>query len=1064
MKKLWSKKVLPAVSLLLLLPFIFIAWLSATENGLQFIYRYATNYLPGKISIGKLGGSLVTSIRAEKIQYKVNDITLKAEVLSLAWRPAALLSNKVDIRELHLQSLVVKLSGTVKNTEKDQPSLQTELADIYVPWRISLQKVVVDDFKLGLSEKTEEDFILKQVKLDATASLYKQVNIKSLMFITDNAEAHIKGKINPDKNFQHKLSTRWRTNQFANASIEGNGKVEGNLNTLKITQKITGPVQATFKADIQDLLEKLNWQAEASIHTNNPAGKWPGWPGQLKGKLVSKGQTKNGELFANIEVPQIAGTLRGYPLSLKSDIALDKAGIVLNQFQLRTGKTIATATGRLKKKSAINWSISSPNLAEIYPEATGQLYAKGKLSGTPSSPKLTSSFNAKTVDVPGYKIGSIKGEVSLDLFHWQHVNVELAAQSLNIKDFDLKSIDITADNNKLQVKTKTELATAELVFNGKLNASGLQGSLDKADLVSPHFVDWKLKAPATLKLGKNLFLVEPLCWQSLEGKACVTLQKNNETWQSQLEFEKLPLLLLGNWLPVDIKAEGVTNLNANFIFNEPNKLQGQAKITLPPGSVSYPGLENKRDHLDYRGGTMDVTLDDKGLNAIAEITISNENFIKGQLSLPAINLFAIHRHKQALQASARFNINDLTLIEAIIPETQKVKGEIGVNFSISGTLAKPKLVGSAHLKNASLQVPRLGLNINQLSLKSQSDGLEKLDFQLAAQSGQGHILIQGETILNRVDGWPTTLNVKGEKFEASHIPVSHLLVSPVLKIKLQKRTINVSGTVHIPYAKFHPKDVTTAAKVSDDTQIIDGEQVFEEKWLVHTKVRLTLGERVHFSGFGFDGRFAGSLLLQDEPGQLTKAVGEINIPEGRYTAYGQNLQVEHGRLLYTNGPVTNPGLDLRAIRQVDTITAGLKVRGTLNKPSIELFSIPAMGQTDTLAYLLLGRPIENATGKDGEMMAKAALALSLVGGDSLARKLGARFGLDEMRIESSDSGEQASLIIGRYLSPKLYVGYGVGLIESFNTFNVRYQISEKWQLKGESGENQGADLFYTIER
>jgi translocation and assembly module TamB len=69
-----------------------------------------------------------------------------------------------------------------------------------------------------------------------------------------------------------------------------------------------------------------------------------------------------------------------------------------------------------------------------------------------------------------------------------------------------------------------------------------------------------------------------------------------------------------------------------------------------------------------------------------------------------------------------------------------------------------------------------------------------------------------------------------------------------------------------------------------------------------------------------------------------------------------------------------------------------------------------------------------------------------------------------MRVESSDRGDKASLVMGRYLSPKLYVSYGVGLVEAFNTFTVRYQIAEKWQLKAESGEYQGADILYTIDR
>ena len=69
-----------------------------------------------------------------------------------------------------------------------------------------------------------------------------------------------------------------------------------------------------------------------------------------------------------------------------------------------------------------------------------------------------------------------------------------------------------------------------------------------------------------------------------------------------------------------------------------------------------------------------------------------------------------------------------------------------------------------------------------------------------------------------------------------------------------------------------------------------------------------------------------------------------------------------------------------------------------------------------------------------------------------------------MRVESSATGDQAALVVGRYLSPKLYVSYGVGLIESINMLNLRYQISEKWQLEAESGIHHGADFMYTIER
>ena len=387
-----------------------------------------------------------------------------------------------------------------------------------------------------------------------------------------------------------------------------------------------------------------------------------------------------------------------------------------------------------------------------------------------------------------------------------------------------------------------------------------------------------------------------------------------------------------------------------------------------------------------------------------------------------------------------------------------------MNLAASGTLAQPILSGRARVVNGSMQIPRLGLNIDRITLDSLSQDADKINFQLNAHSGDGNLAIQGHTRLDRSAGWPTEISIKGDQFEVARIPEARVQVSPDLQVKLVKRSIDIEGKVHIPYAKLQPKDITTAARVSDDAVIVGGEQAAEEKWQVHTRVRLTLGERVNFYGYGFEGRFGGSLLLEDEPGQLTRATGELNIPEGNYRAYGQRLEVEHGRIIYTGGPLTNPGLDIRAVRHVNEVTAGIYVKGSLNHPQLELFSSPAMGQTDTLAYLLLGGPIENASSEEGEMMAKAALAMALAGGDQLARTLGDRFGFDVMRVESSNKGDQASLVVGRYLSPGLYASYGVGLIETVNTLTLRYQISERWQVKVESGGFQGADILYTIER
>lgn len=1053
MKNTWLTKRRRAITLTLLLPLVFIFWLIGTESGLNFIYQHIKSYIPGYITIGTLQGSLVGPISVTALQYKYNGSLIIVSELTMEWLPAGLITNNLDINRLYLQSLKINLPPS----EKIKPVRPVIVPKLDFPWRIALNDVVIDDFSFN---QVDNNFDVKQIKLIASSKL-NQVKIKSLRLMTSNVELNLNGQLNLQKNYKHKFEVSLRTKLPKNAILESRGYIEGTIKSFKILQSVRGPVQFTFKAEVHELLDKLNWQAEADIISINPEKIWPDWPAKIKGQLTSKGYTEKGQLFAELDISKLRGQLRGSPVSLMSRLQWHNNTLELNHFDLFSGKTKFSAQGKVHSNLNLNWTLTSNNLAEVYPDIQGRLSASGLINGTTSAPNSSATFNVQNIILPEYKVSSIKGNINLDIFHWQKIKVKLAAQSLKYKEYEIKSVDINSDSKNTELKILSKSATTYIKLTSEIRPQALQVRLMKAELLSPHFTTWKLKTPAALKIFNNQFLLEPFCILSTEGSVCLTLQKNNDIWQSHIEVSKFPLMVFNPFLPVDLKLEGVTDATADFSLS--SQLMGYAEIKLLPGFVSYPLPGGEREKLQYRNGTVDVTLNNQEIKVSSELSINNTDYFKGQLILPNVKHSILNSYKQQLQATAQLNIKNIGLLEAFAPEVQSLKGEMGFKLAVSGTFSHPKINGNVYLNNGSLFVPRLGINIQQLNLKSESNGLEALH-HVTARSGNGHINIHGKTKLNHKDSWPTSIIIKGENFEVSNIPVSYLVVSPDLQLNLQKYNVKINGDINIPYAKLNPKDLTTAERLSDDVVIIDSKAIKKEKWHIYTKVRLSLGERILFSGFGFNGRFAGSILLQDDPEQLTKATGEIKIPEGRYIAYGQNLRVENGKLLFTGGPVTNPGLDLRAIRKIDTVTAGLKVTGNLKEPKIELFSIPAMGQTDILSYLLLGRPIENATGDEGEMMAKAALTLSLIGGDRIARTLGERYGFDEMRVESSNSGEQASLVIGRYLSPRLYIGYGIGLIESYNTFNVRYKISEKWQIKGESGENQGADILYTIER
>ena len=147
-------------------------------------------------------------------------------------------------------------------------------------------------------------------------------------------------------------------------------------------------------------------------------------------------------------------------------------------------------------------------------------------------------------------------------------------------------------------------------------------------------------------------------------------------------------------------------------------------------------------------------------------------------------------------------------------------------------------------------------------------------------------------------------------------------------------------------------------------------------------------------------------------------------------------------------------------------TFGVNVRGTLRQPRMTFFSDPEVAQSQIVSLLLAGGSLESvqntSTTTDPTARSSASRADLMQGGAILAQQIGGRYDI-EAGVEQ-DLDNETSLVLGRYLSPRLYVSYGVGLAEAINTIKMRYTIGDHWTVKTEAGTQRSADLVYTIER
>ena len=124
-----------------------------------------------------------------------------------------------------------------------------------------------------------------------------------------------------------------------------------------------------------------------------------------------------------------------------------------------------------------------------------------------------------------------------------------------------------------------------------------------------------------------------------------------------------------------------------------------------------------------------------------------------------------------------------------------------------------------------------------------------------------------------------------------------------------------------------------------------------------------------------------------------------------------------------------------------------------------------MPDASVLSYLMFGRA-PNSPSESSNLELQAALLLTGDMTDSFTQGLKDTFGFDEVAIDSATSDvNDTSLYIGKYLTPRLYIKYGIGLVESTSSFFLRYQLTDHlWLESTSSTESQGGDLIYSIEK
>jgi len=434
----------------------------------------------------------------------------------------------------------------------------------------------------------------------------------------------------------------------------------------------------------------------------------------------------------------------------------------------------------------------------------------------------------------------------------------------------------------------------------------------------------------------------------------------------------------------------------------------------------------------------------------------------GRIRMPQLTSLDVNPEEQPVEASLSVHAGDMYFIEAFLPEVTEASGSFELESQIGGTLAELTVDGQANLADGSALIPILGLRLTDIQFAATGRPAGGIDLEGQVRSGEGILTLTGRSERYPTAESPTRMTIRGERFQVIDAPEISLVAEPSLDLAFDGSKLSVTGEVRIPRSRLGIPDIPETAVTPSQDVVFVGDTLTERDYPLplEADIRVILGDDVFFSGFGFSSALAGQVNITQAAGEQPRGRGEVWFVNGTFRQLGQELRIDPGRLLF-NGPIDNPGVDAQAfVRATDGTEAGFRVRGTVQNLDVTTYSVPPRSDSDVMAYILFGRPMSETTGDQGSQATNAA---TILGANMLAMSLAPSVGLDEARVETGTQQNQAQFVVGKYLSPRLYVGYGIGIYEPISTLRLRYLLTARWTIEAITGDQQSADVLWRIE-
>lgn len=812
-------------------------------------------------------------------------------------------------------------------------------------------------------------------------------------------------------------------------------------------------------------------------------------------------------------------------LSLRTDLKFSAPHLVFNKWQLASDSLQLNLNGEFpshqSSTKSLSWSASTPQLGKIIAGIESQASISGQLSGMLAKPTINAKLQLDDVLVSGFTAETLTAAIDIKKLAWQPSDISISAKAVSREGID-EVVDlqfklsaqqqgrtkpvakhfITGESlsTRFDLRVKqdanwsslincepllaiatldVELSCAKLsvsIAHGVLGvANGAVPSADKAktDITDPALASqvseqsfehhWTNNKPLNISWqhDSKRLRIDPFCLVYQDADICLRNTANGQVSavpNLQLSGEGLPL----DWLRTF--APGNFNLSGQWQFEA--SLQAKPATTVDQGGAQWQllGSVGTRGALLSKlldnGNTVQVPVEQVSLNFTGDKTGFESSF-----DLDSANLGNLHGQlnyqQKKLTGSVLAKALDAQIFQAFIPDAKHLSGNFSSAIDFSVVEDSLKVYGDVQFSHIDFTARAMPFDISQAEMNIRFDK-QSMRATGTMKVGDGAANVEGNG--DWLDGGlRAELKFTGNDIVIHPLPDSFITLAPDVLLKIQPGQLKLSGDISVSRAHIELQSLPQNAIAETDDVIIEGNDNGNVATQFSANIKARLSDEVSFKGFGLETHLGGHLQIQSQPGQLITGTGMINLIDGRYRAYGQNLVIEEGRMIFS-GPLANPELFITAIRPYTEgdVRVGVEVTGSAKDAQLTLFSSPPKTENEILSYLLTGKAPHNTSVDESRLAQQMAISLGLAQTNSAARNIAESVGIEDFRMgtELGRNGDEAQM--SGYIAPNLFLLYGVSMFDRSSSITARYELSSRIYVEVYSGAASAINIFWSV--